>query len=250
MRIEYTIQRVLLLVAVVPLMHCSGNDKVSGCASGAKPIAGTNSCLTFEHEELSNTQRSAIEVQVTSAMRAVNRLMPVDELLIRIIDDPRLAIPGLGIGGYNPSEQEILLVVDTAFPDLENSLDTYLFPIVAHEAHHAKRRLSVGYGTTLLEAMVSEGLADHFSIQVAGNEPPPWSVAVTGQELQGWTETARGIWHDAEYDFEAWFFGIGDTIPTWTGYSIGYELVDTYLKTHPETTPADLHDEPASSFEF
>lgn len=58
------------------------------------------------------------------------------------------------------------------------------------------------------------------------------------------------IWHDTSYDHDAWFFGIGDSIPTWTAYSVGYDIVNTYLNKHPGRKPSDLHDEPAVSFEF
>lgn len=250
MRTYNTISILFVISVLTFLSQCSSSDREQMCGAGSMSIAGTNSCLSFEHKGLSDTQQVSIQDKVAQAMLAVNRIMPVDNLLIRIIDDPRLVIPGLGIGGYNPSETEILIVIDTSFTDLERSLEGYLFPMIAHEAHHAKRRLSVGYGTTLFEAMVSEGLADHFSMQVAGIEPPPWSVVLTGQELEDWKGIARMVWHETSYDHDAWFFGIGDSIPSWTAYAVGYDMVNTYLHQNPNRKPADLHDEPASSFEF
>lgn len=186
MRVCDSVSILIVISALTFVVRCSSTDSEQMCGMASISIDGTNSCLAFEHEGLTDTQRTSVQDKVSRAMRAVNSIMPVDNLLVRIIDDPRLVIPGLGIGGYNPSETEILIVIDTSFTGLNDSLDVYLFPLIAHEAHHAKRRLSVGYGTSLFQAMVSEGLADHFAMQVAGVEPPPWSVALTGQELEDW----------------------------------------------------------------
>ncbi|MES0476805.1 MULTISPECIES: DUF2268 domain-containing putative Zn-dependent protease [Citrobacter freundii complex] len=40
--------------------------------------------------------------------------------------------------------------------------------------HHAARWQGPGYGSTLGEALVSKGLADHFSLELFGGEPELW----------------------------------------------------------------------------
>jgi uncharacterized protein YjaZ len=44
------------------------------------------------------------------------------------------------------------------------------------------------------------------------------------------------------------FLGTHATIPRWTGYAVGYQLVQRYLVDHPGETAASLVGEPASSF--
>jgi len=53
---------------------------------------------------------------------------------------------------------------------------------------------------TLFEAAVSEGLADHFSIEVAGIIPPLWIVALTSKDVQHWIEAASNIWNEPSYN--------------------------------------------------
>ena len=119
--------------------------------------------------------------------------------------------------------------------------------MLAHEMHHAKRRRTVGYGSSLLEASASEGLADSFAMEITGNGPPLWSVVLTGSDLDNWIITARSTWTNNSYDHSKWFFGTME-VPRWTGYSIGFKLVKDFISTNPTRKASDLFDEPAGSF--
>ena len=191
--------------------------------------------------------RVRIEGIVTEALPQIDRELRVNGVEIRVLSDPRRVIPGLGFGGYAPADDRIELIFDPSFPTLPASVDRWLLEVVAHELHHVARRRSVGYGATLLEAAVSEGLADHFSLQVAGGAPPPWSVALSDAELAIWTATARQTWSDPGYDHARWFFGDHE-VPRWTGYALGYAWVGDYLARDPARTAAGLVDEPAARF--
>ena len=226
---------------------CSKSDDNEICHSGNVISSTDNICLAIEHGGLSDAERALIESKVMSGLQSINRLMPINDLRIRIVENAQLVIPEIGIGGYNPNEQEVMIAIEVSYPDLNAALETNLIPILAHETHHAKRRRSVGYGNTLLEGVISEGLADHFSIEITGIQPPPWSIALNEDELQHWIETASPSWNQ-NYNHAQWFLGTDPTIPKWTGYSIGFELVQNYLKENPNRLPSDLHDEPASSF--
>ncbi len=237
----------ILLGLSVLFSGCSKSDEAQPC-DALIGSAEDNICLSLEHDRLTEAQNKLIVNEVRQGIAAIKSLMPINDLRIRIVDDPQGVIPEIGMGGYNPNAQELILYVDADYNDLEEALQEHLIPQLAHEVHHAKRRRSVGYGNTLLQAAVSEGLADHFSMEVSGISPPPWSVALTGEELEAWTVTARKSWYQT-YNHRAWFLGTDPNIPRWTGYSIGFELVRNYLSSHPDRSPSDLHDEPASSFD-
>jgi len=111
----------------------------------------------------------------TGGMRTLDVVQPllnVTALHISLIADPTRVIPEVGMGGFNPSPDEARLRADPSWPDLEGVLRSELLLQLAHEVHHAMRRWAIGYGSTLLEAVVTEGLADHFSLEASGGTSP------------------------------------------------------------------------------
>jgi uncharacterized protein YjaZ len=98
--------------------------------------------------------------------------------------------------------------------------------------------------------MVNEGLADHFMVEVLNCEQTPWSSALTEEEIQQYMVRIKPlcrIKHEwtAEFNekyFVPWFFGSTGTepIPHWTGYSLGWRIVENYLKAHPEARASSL----------
>lgn len=232
---------------LLTLYGCTKSESDAECDALSIGNPADQFCLLVEHPDLNVTVRAKVQAKITEGLSAIQEIMPINELYIRVIEDPQIIIPEIGLGGFNPDAHEVLLAINTGFPDLDRTLDENLIPLLAHEIHHAKRRRSVGYGVTLLEAIVSEGLADHFSTELTGKEPPPWSTALPGEDLHQWIDTARDSW-DQPYEHEAWFFGTDPAIPRWTGYAIGYAIVQDYLTNHPGSLPSALHNAPANVF--
>jgi uncharacterized protein YjaZ len=237
----------LLYLCLWGFAQCSSDDS-SLCDAGDAIALESNTCLLIEHQNLTDAQQNQVVQQITQAVAMVNNLMEVENLSIIVVDDPNLVITEIGIGGFNPSQSEVIISIDENFANFDISIDDELIPLVAHEIHHAKRRRTVGYGDSLIEAIITEGLADHFSMQVVNIDPPMWSVALSEIELEQWIENASSQWDDP-YDHGQWFLGTSNEIPRWTGYSIGYKLVADYLNENTDSSPSNLHDEPASSFQ-
>lgn len=244
---KFIIRAYLFLGIFYFLSSCSKSEDLNPCINADLIFSNNNICLSIEHTGLNSLNRDLIDSIIKQGITDILQLMPIEDLQIRIVENSQLVIPEIGIGGYNPDAFEILLAIDSKFIYLDSTLNKNLISLLAHEIHHAKRRRSVGYGNTLLEAVVSEGLADHFSIEISGNEPPPWTMALSSQELEAWIETASQVWQNP-YDHAKWFFGTDPGIPRWTGYSIGYEIVNNYLLNHPTKKASGLHNEPAVSF--
>jgi hypothetical protein len=164
--------------------------------------------------------------------------------LVRIVVEPDrpYAIGVIGIGAYtDPRSGYVHVTYTSAFPRLRKSLETLLAPAVAHELHHSSRiRTNPGYGTTLGEAMVSEGLADHFAEELYPHTAQPWDHALTkAQERELW-KLARSELSSTTYDHGAWFFGTS-SMPAWAGYTFGYEMVGRYLRVHGTTAALAVH---------
>jgi uncharacterized protein YjaZ len=196
---------------------------------------------------LSEAHRAEVAIQVRATFDRAASYVALQPVHIVVDTDLGNVIPEVGIGGFSPSATRVTISIDPMRADLDAVIQRALPPMLAHELHHAARHATVGYGATLLEAAVSEGLADHFSAELYGGPPPPWAIALGGQELAVWTETLLAEPPGA-YDHAKWFYGTGGTVPRWTGYAVGYGLVGAFLDLNPSALPSRLVDEPASSF--
>lgn len=129
-------------------------------------------------------------------------------------------IPDWGVGGHAPAPGliEITLNPDRFDPDL-------LIRTLVHEMHHLIRWDGPGYGKSLGEALVSEGLAGHFVLQVLRGKPDPWDSITPSAGL---ARRAMAEWSRLHYDHAEWFFGKGK-VRKWTGYGLGHRLVAEHL---------------------
>lgn len=232
---------------MLTLAGCDSTTEPATCDGASLIRLEGGACLDLREAGAVAEHRAVLEAEVAAGLAAVNAVMPVGAVRIRVVADASEVIPEVGLGGFNPGPWEIRVFVDPGRPDLDTVLRAELLTQLAHELHHAVRRRSVGYGSTLGEAVVTEGLADHFVLEVAGTANQPWTTALDAQELASWVREVDAAWGE-EYDHAAWFFGAGGTRPRWTGYSVGFHMVGQYLQDHPGRLPSDLHDEAAGSF--
>ena len=191
---------------------------------------------------LEATLRSVLE----STFEGARSRIPIHGLTITVASDPPRTIPGWGIGGFTLGASLIEITVDPAFAGSGQIVLERTALAAAHEMHHAARIRGPGYGSTLFEAIVSEGLADHFSLELLGGPIPPWIDAFPVEETQRYWRLA-GPELEAPFDYPRWFFGQDPEIPRWTGYTLGFRLVGSYLDSH-STTAAELVHAPASLF--
>lgn len=126
--------------------------------------------------------------------------------------------------------------------DFERQLPFDFRNALVHELNHSHSILNgPGYGRTLVEAMISEGLAEAFTLQMYPKaELLSESVLTPEQERSLW-QTARPLLHERETleSHGRWFFG-KDDLPNATGYALGLSLVQSYLKHHPDQKASDL----------
>jgi hypothetical protein len=170
---------------------------------------------------------------VRSARRAFELLPHRGKVRIEVALDARRAIPGIGVGGFaNPATGDVSVWIDEAPPGgLKAALETWIPATVAHELHHSSRiRMGPGYGITLAEALVTEGLADHFAADAFPETPPqPWDHALSAeQETELWRKAQPILEAPGGYNHQAWFLGGGD-LPRWAGYTLGYRIAEAYL---------------------
>ncbi|KSV65301.1 hypothetical protein N183_07260 [Sinorhizobium sp. Sb3] len=182
--------------------------------------------------------------RVGARVPAADSAAPID---IVVENRPGETIPELGVAGSCYRRGLVYLTLD---PDNENFHASLaageLRRMLTHELHHSFRHATCGYGSKLGEALVTEGLADAFDVEINGGDGHPWNHAIAAGDWADLLERAeRELWAEG-YDHAGWFFGCDRALPRWAGYTIGYHLVKTYLAANPDAHPSQMTATPAS----
>lgn len=174
---------------------------------------------------------AAIVGWLEAAAREVGPPLGAERVDVMVVPDAR-PVPGWDINGYSHGPARITLGVDPGCLGREKRpLPEQLRSTLAHELHHAMRSRGPGYGRTLGEALVSEGLAQCYEVE-AGCPVPNYAVAVRGEPLRRLAARADGERGSDRYVHWDWFYGsrTDPSFPWSGGYSLGYALVRRYLE--------------------
>jgi hypothetical protein len=184
-------------------------------------------------------------LDLTSEVR--NILEHVDSLLhisapvaVDVAVKPADAIPEIGVGAFFHASGGVFIALSAHAPvPLRESLTVWLRQELADRLDVSKRILDgPGYGTTLGETLVTEGLADTFSVYAYPKTPPiPWDEALQPTQLHLLGAIARdnaAMTDTGGKVHSRWFFGAGN-LPRWAGFTIGASWVRHFLTTHPQT---------------
>ncbi len=111
---------------------------------------------------------------------------------------------------------------------------------VLHETNHIARWQGPGYGKSLIEITISEGIATAYEMMSVPEVP-----VLHGEYSQNLEELltlyrSRDKEKDSSYDHDLWFFGNDTTYPTFVGYKVGTYIVDRVMKLYPEVTIQEL----------
>ncbi|WP_434746274.1 DUF2268 domain-containing putative Zn-dependent protease [Candidatus Pantoea rara] len=181
----------------------------------------------IEHYKPAIVRAARIACEQLSSTMRVPRL----DMLIQCM--PEAAIPEFGFSGRAYNRTLFCLNLDPENPNLIQMLENgTLVRQILHEVHHCLRMRGPGYGWTLGEAMVSEGLAGQFVSWLLNTAAEPWERAIALNELLA-NPVALTTLQSPHYDHSAWFYGTGD-YRRWYGYTLGYQMVAVWLRDNAE----------------
>jgi uncharacterized protein YjaZ len=204
--------------------------------------------VKFEDKEnLVGEYVPTIRALIEATLRQVIKVVPLTAVSITVVPDPKRAIPTFGMGGRTPNANTVFLYLDLAFPEFPRVVSERLPSLLMHELHHCLQWRGLGYGRTLFEALISEGLADHFALELLGAKHP-WSNAFPRDETAKYLALAQPEFDSTTYSHPRWFFGGDHSLPWWTGYTLGFRLVEAYKEQHPGETAITLVQMPARVF--
>ncbi len=161
-----------------------------------------------------------VEAGFNQAVPIVQDKLSADKIDVIFINAPMNVIPEIGIGGYSPGPYNVYVSLDPEFTTF--TVEDMVLTIL-HESHHCMRWRKPGYGQTLGEAMISEGLATLFEEEYSGEPPIYAQVKIKDDEI----EEARKNLDNKQYNHSEWFFG-AKGIQRWFAYTYGYQLSKAY----------------------
>jgi hypothetical protein len=186
------------------------------------------------------------------ALQRIDAVLPGPTPDITIDVDPSIAIQEIGVGGItDPRNGAVRIGFSPRPPEgMPIAVHDWLPGNLAHELHHSRRiRAGPGYGMTVGESIVTEGLAVAFEREAFPAAPlSPWGRAIDPATQHRIWPLAQSAWStpDTALDHQRWFFGTTSEVPRWTGYTLGLEIVTSYLRSHPDTMPSTLFQDTAS----
>jgi uncharacterized protein YjaZ len=164
---------------------------------------------------------NSINGSFTRAVQKVSEELQIEDVDVIFINAPNSAIPELGVSGFSPSANLVYVYLD---PSVEPAEDD-IYATLIHELHHAKRWRDPGYGSTLWDSLVTEGLACLYEEEVTGVQPiyaksedKPISLLAVLDLL------------DDKYNHQQVFITGNDVLPRWFGYYAGYEIAKEVLR--------------------
>ena len=251
----------VLIQFLLILILCNGiNNVLHGQDSKqdtiqAKIIELDQDCKLVLDTKIDTTD--SLSIQIIAIIREIipriQKLIPADSVMINLAISSSEVLPMLGVGARTTSDHSLLFYFDPKNPNFRVE---FVIHGLVHECLHPSRLRMPQWQLTLLECMITEGIADHFMIEVLKCEQPAWSRALTEKEIHQYMVKVKPIlfmrydsWTEefTEKYFVPWMFGRtgDDPIPGWTGYTLGWRIVENYLKAHPEARASSLVFAPA-----
>lgn len=218
-------------------------------AAGQHNEARTRAEMSLPPKELDSLEAAAnllaqseVEALVRSAYESICIHLPYHDgdtaICVMATGANCQEVVGTCIGGNT------LLTIPAAQPGWQEQVRY----VLAHERHHSAwgyhyYYLSGGSRRDLLISLISEGAADTFAHHLCPNQHPFWVEALTAeQEEQQW-RNIRPLLDIPDVDgalHRRFFFGDEATgTPSSTGYTIGFHILQSYWRQHPNETVAD-----------
>lgn len=140
-----------------------------------------------------------------------------------------------GVGGFTAGAGKIWL---TILPEADWS--EWVAYATAHEYHHSVWTASYGKQNPIedmTDYLVFEGRADAFAKVMYPKPRVPWTHALTPQqESAAWQVIRKNLKSTSADVMQKLMFGGSDGVSQWAGYTIGFNIVQSYVEKRHELT--------------
>jgi len=178
-------------------------------------------------------QKAMAELGIRNRL-SVTRLIPSDDQQWRII-------PATGTASRTTSPTSVELLFDPNNQNTVDSLASWGDRQIAHELSHVARMEVTQLHTTLLDALVSEGIGVYYEEFWQGEYAEShWGHILDEQGIVREWDIARPELASLTFDYSDWFYGRQNGHPIYTGYSLGNTIVKAFMDAHPSISIAEL----------
>ncbi|MGC1184654.1 MAG: DUF2268 domain-containing putative Zn-dependent protease [Candidatus Dormiibacterota bacterium] len=239
----------LTILAAVLLAGCA--DVVPRLPLQAS-AAGDRFAVTLTQQVVNEASghNFALEALTRADLSRISELLPGPNTSVTVtIGIPDQILAPVGVSGFtDPETGAITVGLYPRWADEPLSVISGLARTLAREVDRSVRiTQGAGLGKSLLDELVTDGIATEFGQFAFPGPPDPWIGALSaGQECQQWRHlepvlSNHGL-HGEVLDGGRVSRGIfGEaTMPPLTGKTIGYDIVAGYLGRHPGTSWTSL----------
>ena len=249
--------RSALVIGVAAVMlgaaACSGPSKAADHSTQASTPPGppvteqvANGRFTVRLSGTAVQQAKAAGIDlptlISRALDHINALLPGPKTSISVnYYRPAVLIPQTGTAGVT---DRLTGHITTGFgrtprSSIRRAVAFWMPRTLSHEVDHSVRILAgPGFGPTLLDQIISEGISSVFDEAAFPGPANPWDNAIShSRECALWHTAQSQLGSPGLYDL--WMFG-SPGVPYWTGFAIGYHIVKDYRQHHPQVSWAAL----------
>jgi hypothetical protein len=185
---------------------------------------------------------------VGRALGRINALLPGPPTTISVSYNSSQVVPQTGTDGFTNLGTGAITIWFRPTPQvsIRRIMQLWLPRTLSHEVDHSVRILAgPGFGSSLLQQTISEGISSVFDLAAFPGPPNPWDRAVSrSQECALWTQ-AQPLLADSGL-YHQWMLG-GGGVPHWTAFTIGYDIVADYRHYHPHASWSAINDASAAT---
>jgi uncharacterized protein YjaZ len=189
-----------------------------------------------------NEERETIIKDVMDALTDAGAFIKNDSITVYILpagrDNLFLLMKMEGVTAVTAGSKQIVLSIEPQMNGWENMLKYS----VAHEYHHTcwtKNNLAKLPSWTLLNYLVFEGRADSYAHLVYPNIQSPWTGVLTAEQKAKLWGRIKGELESTDVSLQQQVMFGSFVYPYWGGYSLGYDIVQTFLKNNKNISPDD-----------
>ncbi|WP_315122142.1 DUF2268 domain-containing putative Zn-dependent protease [uncultured Clostridium sp.] len=197
---------------------------------------GIKDIKAFEEQFKSLKKNKDVLIEaVEESLEEAYSILPNDNINIYILpEDPEVTkIFNAGVRAVSPDEKNIFMVVNTKVNGWESEIKL----TAVHEYYHStEKKISNNVRkNNLLNMIIADGKAEFFTSIVYPDKKSKLSYALNKEEeIQVWDKIKNNLY--SEEDINKIMNGDGEEFPLFSGYTIGFNIVKSFIDLNPNIT--------------